>query len=1364
MQSRGNSQDSFNAAKGRTKSQVRFAVEEEVERHSSNSLDKLSLSNTNGNSPMIQNAAPSNPNAKMNRARTISKTFSSLELQFKLQQQDKYDTTVMKLGKATFAIFVMIVGVAAMILGKTSMLHLADFSQVGNSREFRRYIFAILFITVAPLFLTLLADLLYFWVRETKEKKKDPKAKIVRPHAIMFLALLEGLVESCGYGVFIMLVLPAQQVDVFSKLFLLNGLCVIPVICGIVSKWRKWLSSGKKRTASMSHSENDMELHDMESGEIRSEKKKDGADFCSRIVVTGVQILFLLMQMAGIGLLVWHTKMWWEIPVALVLTSIAWWKNFVFIDRLEPHWADAFKRHRYASSLIKTVTKIVMIIIVVIIIMKFKYSIDPATVFEKNFIWSVLKTSSGLHYALLGSYVAFFMVWLACLACLQVFCVALPVLLATPLSLLYQTWSCKYYIYGFPLVGCETFIYQTLRDNPIQIAAGALLWVSFIIITGHLWAGVDKRDANQMEEDMWAQPEGINCIFVEQNLALNRNRNPKVVKALDGDIEYGFHAHRTYITTTMYHESKVEMMKLVMSLLAIDAEIPTEDKVADYYECHIIFDDAFLKSPVTKLDANHIDWSPYYNGWVFYLIEIIQELKLKKLGEPVVVWYGEVLTFKFSLGMKLVVHLKDVSKIKQKKRWSQILYMHSILEDVLDNENKLGMLDSNTFILMIDGDTQFTRKAVNMMRHMAELDREKTGAVCGRIFPEGSSNPIVWYQKFEYAVGHWFQKTAEHVFGTVLCCPGCFSLVRCAALYRRSGEAMDGENATIAIEKYSVDVVSAMDVLKFDQGEDRMLSTLIVMHGWRLQYCAGAEAGTFCPEGFGDFFKQRRRWVSSTLANLYFLLSAASDIIKINTSVSAPFILYTGGVFASSLFGPATIILVVIGGFGYAFGLTGTWPNLFGAGLPALYGLLMFFFNLDMETDTPRKKSKKIDIQIAGAFILCAIYAILMAAVAIGIAAQLVSEPKGPDAIYFYSLVGTFVVCAFLHGEFLLLVHGLTYLFLLPTMYLILIMFAIANLHDQAWGTRDSSSGAKETDADKFISITKIGAYITGMRNGWREAVYDKKPKTKEEIEKEKASSAWKETTEYWDDDGKEEIIMLEEERRRIEEEKKKQEEEKKKQEEERALREIERQKEEAKKKRQEAEERERLQERLKQERRRGINHRYKDMLSSLSRRLKNRVVAPEKGNEKDVAEEKLEKIRQLAALQQMCCFMLTLITVVWLILVITVGLHPELKVIGTNSVGLLFLMAFGLIQVLQFAGSIIHRLETMFNALANIPMSVDCAVVDEGSARRFEKMKQLRMNSENEPTLQKEGVAAKVARKLLMVDKRTATKANLFG
>jgi len=203
---------------------------------------------------------------------------------------------------------------------------------------------------------------------------------------------------------------------------------------------------------------------------------------------------------------------------------------------------------------------------------------------------------------------------------------------------------------------------------------------------------------------------------------------------------------------------------------------------------------------------------------------------------------------------------------------------------------------------------------------------------------------------------------------------------------------------------------------------------------------------------------------------------------------------------------------------------------------------------LNMETDSARKKSKKIDIQIAGAFILAALYSVLMASVAIGVAAQLVQEPSGPDAIYLISLIATFVICATLHGEFLLLVHGITYLFLLPTMYLILIMFAIANLHDQAWGTRDSSGQSKETDEDKFFSISKLGGWIRDLKSTWRQALYDEKPKPKEEEESNsKEEEKKKQSDNYWSDGGKEEIIMLEEERRRIEEEKKKQEEEKKK-------------------------------------------------------------------------------------------------------------------------------------------------------------------------------------------------------------------------
>jgi len=388
-------------------------------------------------------------------------------------------------------------------------------------------------------------------------------------------------------------------------------------------------------------------------------------------------------------------------------------------------------------------------------------------------------------------------------------------------------------------------------------------------------------------------------------------------------------------------------------------------------------------------------------------------------------------------------------------------------------------------------------------------------------------------------------------------------------------------------------------------------------------------------------------------------------------------------------------------------------------------------------------------------------YALLMAAVAIGIVAQIVGDPAGVSAIYLYVLIATMAVTAFLHGEIFLLIYGLVYLFLLPTMYLILIMFATANIHDQSWGTRDTSSGNKETDADRFFSITKVAVYIRDIRKSFREALADDRPKepTKEDLEdKWRNPNYWKKAIE---DDGKEEIVFLEEERRKLEEERKKQEEEKKKAEEERKLREIERQKEEARKKKLEAEERERLQEKLKQERRRGINHRYKDHLSSLSRRLKQKVATPEKGNDKEVAAQKLEQIRSLASLQQMSCFMLFLVSVIWLILVVVVSIHPELDFLSTNAVGILFLIAFGVISLLQFFASIAHRFETMFNALANIPMTADCSLVDRG--QKYQRLMALKQQAETTEPVIRERVAAKVARKLLMVDKRTATKANLF-
>lgn len=68
--------------------------------------------------------------------------------------------------------------------------------------------------------------------------------------------------------------------------------------------------------------------------------------------------------------------------------------------------------------------------------------------------------------------------------------------------------------------------------------------------------------------------------------------------------------------------------------------------------------------------------------------------------------------------------------------------------------------------------------------------------------------PIVWYQKFEYAIAHWLQKATEHVLGCVLCSPGCFSLFRGSAL-------MDYN----VMKKYVQVPSDASEVLMYDLGK-----------------------------------------------------------------------------------------------------------------------------------------------------------------------------------------------------------------------------------------------------------------------------------------------------------------------------------------------------------------------------------------------------------------------------------------------------------------------------------------------------------------------------------------------------------------
>lgn len=71
----------------------------------------------------------------------------------------------------------------------------------------------------------------------------------------------------------------------------------------------------------------------------------------------------------------------------------------------------------------------------------------------------------------------------------------------------------------------------------------------------------------------------------------------------------------------------------------------------------------------------------------------------------------------------------------------------------------------------------------------------------------------------------------------------------------------------------------------------------MLQRGYRVEYSAASDAYTHCPEGFNEFYNQRRRWMPSTMANILDLLEDSDHIKKVNDDISTPYIWYQVGTY-----------------------------------------------------------------------------------------------------------------------------------------------------------------------------------------------------------------------------------------------------------------------------------------------------------------------------------------------------------------------------------------------------------------------------------------------------------------------------------
>jgi len=106
--------------------------------------------------------------------------------------------------------------------------------------------------------------------------------------------------------------------------------------------------------------------------------------------------------------------------------------------------------------------------------------------------------------------------------------------------------------------------------------------------------------------------------------------------------------------------------------------------------------------------------------------------------------YGGRLVWTLPGKTKLTVHIKDKSKIRHRKRWSQVMYMyyllgHRLMELPISVERK-EVIAENTFLLTLDGDIDFQPHAVRLLIDLMKKNKN-LGAACGRIHPIGGGNP-----------------------------------------------------------------------------------------------------------------------------------------------------------------------------------------------------------------------------------------------------------------------------------------------------------------------------------------------------------------------------------------------------------------------------------------------------------------------------------------------------------------------------------------------------------------------------------------------------------------------------------------------
>ncbi|OWF55491.1 Chitin synthase 2 [Mizuhopecten yessoensis] len=360
----------------------------------------------------------------------------------------------------------------------------------------------------------------------------------------------------------------------------------------------------------------------------------------------------------------------------------------------------------------------------------------------------------------------------------------------------------------------------------------------------------------------------------------------------------------------------------------------------------------------------------------------------------------------------------------------------------------------DNYVLMTDADMSFDDGAVLAVVDVCKKEPD-VGGVCGRTFPTGLyRHPILWLQVFEFAKDFWMIKSSQNVIGSVMCCPGCFSLFRFEAL-------------SDIFSTYSSPTETVMDVFTKDNGEDRWMCTLMMLKGWKLRYTQAGQNSTFCPETTLEFMKQRRRWLLSDYTNALLVIQNVANLMTINSAFSLTYVLYVVQLFLIMVLYPGATVMML------SLGLE------LGSGLP-LVAITPTFYLLIVGYSIVLVKDISASVQLVICKLLIVVLGVgtlyVFGSTAVIIMQALINDYNHQELghieyLLILSLAATYLLAAIVHpSELKILLYGIPYMFFLPLLNIILPIYAMCNIVDQSWGTRDNQLAK----VPKFLSLPKL--------------------------------------------------------------------------------------------------------------------------------------------------------------------------------------------------------------------------------------------------------------------------------------------------